>query len=210
MIKTTLSGLYAITDAGLMPDDQQLLDSVAAALRGGARIVQYRDKSDDASKRLRQAQALAQLCRAHLAPLLINDDVELALASGADGVHLGQTDGSLAAARERLGAKAIIGITCHDQLDLALAAEQGGADYVAFGAFFPSSTKPDAIPAPLSLLQDARSRLHCPIVAIGGLSMDNASQVIQAGADMIAVIHALFAQDDIEARARAFGQLFSA
>ncbi|MBV1788903.1 thiamine phosphate synthase [Marinobacterium sp. D7] len=210
MTTDTLNGLYAITDAGLMPDDQQLLGAVVAALRGGARIVQYRDKSADTAKRQRQAKALATLCRAHRVPLLINDDVELALASGADGVHLGQQDGSLAAARTRLGSKAIIGITCHDRLDLAIAAEQGGADYVAFGAFFPSSTKPDAIPAPLSLLNEARQRLRCPIVAIGGLSMDNASQVIQAGADMIAVIHALFAQQDIETQARAFSRLFSA
>jgi len=210
MTRYTLAGLYAITDAELMPNDRQLLDSVAAALRGGARILQYRDKSTDAEKRLRQARALAALCHEHGVALLINDDVELALACAADGVHLGQQDGSLAAARERLGERAIIGITCHDRLELALAAEQGGADYVAFGAFFPSTTKPDAKPAPLGLLREARARLHCPIVAIGGLSMDNAGQVIQAGADMIAVIHALFAHEDIEAQARAFGRLFSA
>ncbi|MBR9885680.1 MAG: thiamine phosphate synthase [Oceanospirillales bacterium] len=205
-----LSGLYAITDAGLMPTDQQMLDAVSAALRGGASLVQYRDKSGDSAKRLRQANALVELCHQYQVPLLINDDVELALSCKADGVHLGQKDGSLDAARAKLGKDAIIGITCHDRLDLALAAEAGTADYVAFGAFFPSSTKPDARPAPLSLLSEARKQLKCPIVAIGGLSMDNASQVIEAGADLIAVIHALFAQDDVEAQARAFNRLFHA
>lgn len=208
MITHNLHGLYAITDANLMPEDQTILASVSAALRGGARTVQYRDKSSDHSKRLRQATALAELCRSYGVPLLINDDVELAMKCGADGVHLGQEDGSLAYARGRMGDRAIIGITCHDRLDLALAAEAGGADYLAFGAFFPSSTKPDAKPAPVELLTEARTRLRLPIVAIGGLSVDNANQVINAGADMVAVIHALFAHDDIEAQARAFDRLF--
>ncbi|WP_432697506.1 thiamine phosphate synthase [Marinobacterium sp. YM272] len=207
---TTLSqGLYGITDSTLMPDDQSLLQYVEKALQGGTRLIQYRDKSDDAGKRLRQAKALAALCRQYQVPLLINDDIQLALTSGADGVHLGQEDGSLADARATLGPEAIIGITCHDRLDLALAADRAGADYVAFGAFFPSKTKPGATPAPLSLLQEARQQLNCPIVAIGGLSVDNASQVISAGADLVAVVHALFAQDDIQARAQAFSGLFA-
>lgn len=205
-----LHGLYAITDADLMPDDATLHAAVSAALRGGARIIQYRDKSDDHSKRLRQARLLAALCRAAEVPLLINDDVALAAACGAAGVHLGQSDAALTAARRQLGPEAIIGITCHDQLPLALEAEAGSADYVAFGAFFPSRTKPGALPAPLSLLHQARSQLNCPIVAIGGLSVDNAEQVIAGGADMIAVIHALFAQPDIEARARTFSAQFDA
>jgi thiamine-phosphate pyrophosphorylase len=208
MSSDTLHGLYAITDAGLMPDDDTLLTAVGAAIRGGARIVQYRDKSDDADTRLRQARMLTTLCAAAGIPLLINDDVELAAASGAAGVHLGQSDAALAAARERLGPDAIIGITCHDQLELALAADRGGANYVAFGAFFASKTKPNARPAPLTLLQQARRQLRCPIVAIGGLSVDNAGQVIAGGADMVAVVHALFAQPDIEAQARRFSALF--
>ncbi|SEG80308.1 thiamine phosphate synthase [Marinobacterium lutimaris] len=202
-------GLYGITDSTLMPDDRTLLDAVEKSLRGGASLIQYRDKSDDSDKRLRQARALNQLCQQYQVPLLINDDAQLAFDSGASGVHLGQTDGSLQQARDLLGPDAIIGITCHDQLDLALQAREGGADYVAFGAFFASKTKPNAQPAPLTLLQQARQQLDCPIVAIGGLSVDNASQVISAGADLVAVVHALFAADDIETRAQAFSRLFA-
>lgn len=210
MNPSPLHGLYAITDATLLPDDTRLRQAVTAAIRGGARIIQYRDKSDQAEKRLRQALMLADLCRTADVPLLINDDISLAAASGASGVHLGQSDAALSAAREQLGTDAIIGITCHDQLTLAQAAEAGGADYVAFGAFFPSRTKPGAPPAPLRLLEQARRQLHCPIVAIGGLGVDNAGQVIRSGASMIAVIHALFGHADIEARARAFSALFTA
>lgn len=202
-------GLYGITDSTLMPDDRTLLDAVEKALRGGASLIQYRDKSDDGDKRLRQARGLNQLCQQYQVPLLINDDAQLAFNSRASGVHLGQTDGSLQQARDLLGPDAIIGITCHDQLDLALLAREGGADYVAFGAFFASKTKPNAQPAPLTLLQQARQQLDCPIVAIGGLSVDNASQVISAGADLVAVVHALFAADDIETRAQAFSRLFA-
>ncbi len=204
----SLHGLYAITDSTLMPDDEALLSQVEQALAGGARLLQYRDKSSDQARRLRQARLLNTLCARYGVPLLINDDVELARASGAAGVHLGQQDGSLAAARRRLGGDAIIGITCHDQLDLARQAVDGSADYVAFGAFFPSATKPEAKPAPLSLLQTARQQLDCPIVAIGGISVDNAAQVIAAGADLLAVIHALFAAPDIQARAQRFARLF--
>lgn len=148
MNPTPLHGLYAITDATLLPDDAHLHRAVAAAIRGGARIIQYRDKSNHTEKRLRQARMLVDLCRTAEVPLLINDDLPLAVASGARGVHLGQSDTALSAAREQLGADAIIGITCHDQLALAQAAEAGGADYVAFGAFFPSRTKPGAPPRP--------------------------------------------------------------
>lgn len=208
-MKAVKPGLYGITDSTLMPDDHTLLDAVESALKGGASIIQYRDKSDDGEKRLRQARALNQLCQRYQVPLLINDDAQLAFDSGASGVHLGQSDGSLQQARELLGTDAIIGITCHDQLELALQARKAGADYVAFGAFFASQTKPDARPAPLSLLQEARAQLDCPIVAIGGLSVDNASQVISAGADLVAVVHALFAADDINVRAQAFSRLFA-
>lgn len=200
----SLQGLYAITDSQLMPDDDTLLTQVEHALRGGAAIVQYRDKSTDHRQRLRQAQALRQLCHDYQRYLLINDDVTLARESQAHGVHLGQSDGSLAAARTTLGKDAIIGITCHDQLALAQHAEQEGADYVAFGAFYPSKTKPNASTAPLALLTEAKSRLSRPIVAIGGITVDNAPQTIQAGADMLAVIHALFSAPDIEQQAQRF------
>ena len=208
MSNSALNGLYGITDTGLMPDTASLLKSCDAAISGGMRILQYRDKSDDATRRLEQAKALKALCHRRGCLFLINDDVELALASGADGVHLGQKDGSLSAARQRLGDTAIIGQTCHDRLDLALRAEAEGASYVAFGAFYPSSTKPEARQAPLALLPEARTQLNIPIVAIGGLSVDNAVHVIAAGAQMTAVVHALFAADDIQARAEQFSQLF--
>lgn len=208
MSRFTLRGLYAITDSSLMSGDDTLLSHVEQALKGGASIVQYRDKSADAERRLRQAHALNQLCQHYQIPLLINDDIELALACGAAGVHLGQSDGNHAAARERLGPDAIIGITCHDSLELAEQAHADGADYIAFGAFFPSKTKPDAKPAPMTILAQARSRFALPIVAIGGISVDNAGQIIDAGADMTAVVHALFAADDITARAQQFTNQF--
>jgi thiamine-phosphate pyrophosphorylase len=208
MTAYSLHGLYAITDSTLMPDDSTLLSQVLAALEGGASIVQYRDKSDDSAKRLRQATLLRELCDEFERPLLINDDLPLALACKAQGVHLGQTDGSVAAARAQLGPDAIIGVTCHDSLALALEARAEGADYVAFGAFFASSTKPDARPAPLALLPQAAQELGLPVVAIGGISMDNARQVIEAGASMVAVIHALFAAADIRRQAQLFSQQF--
>ncbi len=136
-----LAGLYAITDSGLMTEDC-LIPMVEQALKGGAAIVQYRDKSTHQSQRLSQATALTKLCAVYKRPLLINDDIQLAKASGAAGVHLGQGDGSVAEARAALGETAIIGVTCHDSLDLALKAQQQGADYVAFGAFFASQTLP--------------------------------------------------------------------
>ncbi|MBS99293.1 MAG: thiamine phosphate synthase [Oceanospirillaceae bacterium] len=209
MTDPRLHGVYAITDAKLMPTTDQLLTQVELALRGGVRLVQYRDKSDDRVKRYAQAQALNALCQHYSIPLLINDDIELARLVSAAGVHLGQSDGTLAEARSALGEDALIGITCHDQIQLARAAVAGGANYVAFGAFFPSSTKPSAIRAPLSLLSAARAELNCPIVAIGGISVDNASQVISAGADMIAVVNALFAPGETESRAHSLSRLFS-
>lgn len=207
-MKTSLRGLYAITDSTLMPNDEILLNSVEQALKGGTAIVQYRDKSTDQSKRLRQAKALNALCQRYNTPLIINDDIELAKTSGAAGVHLGQSDGQHQLARKTLGSDAIIGITCHDDIQLAYNAVEHDADYVAFGAFFPSKTKPNAKPAPLSLLTDVKQQIALPIVAIGGISMDNAHQVIDAGADMIAVVHALFAAEQIDTQARHFSQLF--
>ncbi|WP_210398023.1 thiamine phosphate synthase [Motiliproteus sediminis] len=204
-----LTGLYAITDSTLLTDTPTLLRRVEAALRGGATVVQYRDKSRDHDKRREQARRLAELCERYQRPLLINDDAELAAASGAAGVHLGQGDGSVAAARALLGVRAIIGVTCHDQLALAQQASLEGADYVAFGAFFPSTTKPKATPAPLALLRQARNELPLPIVAIGGITSDNAQLVINHGAHMVAVVGDLFATDDTENRARVYQRLFA-
>ncbi|MEH6649159.1 MAG: thiamine phosphate synthase [Motiliproteus sp.] len=204
-----LHGLYAITDQTLTPDSS-LIAQVESALKGGANVIQYRDKSDDQPKRLQQAKALVELCQRYQRPLLINDDPQLALEAGAAGVHLGQGDTTLAQARNLLGNEAIIGITCHDSLTLAQQAQQQGADYVAFGAFFTSRSKPDANPAPLALLQQASNQLDIPIVAIGGICVDNAAQVISQGADMTAVIADLFSADDIEHQARRLTSLFDA
>lgn len=206
-MKASIAGLYAITDPALTPGDT-LRDAVRAALAGGAAMVQYRNKHADAATQRHEAQQLNRLCRDAGAIFLVNDSCELALAVGAHGVHLGQHDGAIAAARKQLGAAAIIGQTCHDSLPHALAAQQAGANYVAFGRFFPSHTKPDAPPAALSLLPQARAVLDIPIVAIGGITLQNAPLLIEAGAQAVAVIHHLFSAPDIRAQARAFQQLF--
>jgi len=205
--RARLAGVYTITDAALTPAER-LEQQVEAVLRGGCRIVQYRDKSPDATRRLHEARALRALCEAFGALLLINDDVELAATSGAHGVHLGQQDRPLAAARERLGPTAVIGITCHASLELGRAAEAGGADYVAFGALFPSPTKPAASRASLDLIREARQTLSVPICAIGGIDADNAAEVIAAGADMLAVISGVFARPDPETATSALHRRF--
>ena len=205
-----LRGLYAITDTALL-DGGRLLPYCEAALKGGARLLQYRDKSADAARRLDEAQALSELCSAHGASLIINDD--LLLAQRLDvGLHLGQEDGSLSHARQYLGRQAIIGGTCHAQLELAERAVAEQASYIAFGRFFNSQTKPGAPAASCELLVQARERFSLPIVAIGGVTLDNAGGLIAHGADMVAVIHALFAADSaaaVEDRAHAFTALFA-
>jgi len=201
------SGLYAITDTTLLAG--RLLPSVEAALRGGAAVLQYRDKSADNERRQTEARALLALCRQFSCPLLINDDVELAMLIGADGVHLGQTDGSLLAARQRLGPAAIVGATCHDSLEFAAAASAHGADYLAFGAFYASSTKPLAALARPATLSEARQRFQRPVVAIGGITADNAAPLLAAGAAAVAVIADLWNATDIEARARQYHSLFA-
>lgn len=202
-----LTGLYAITDPQLTPGDA-LIPAAAAALHGGARVVQYRDKSGDGVRRLREATALVALCRRHDALLIVNDDVDLAAAVGAHGVHLGRDDAQLAAARSRLGRTAIIGVSCYNVLTRAQAAAEQGADYVAFGRFFPSQTKPQAVAADPALLREARAAVGLPLVAIGGITPDNGAQLLEAGADMLAVIHGVFGQPDIEAAARRFADMF--
>lgn len=205
-----LRGLYAITDSQLLAGGK-LLPYVEAALKGGVRLLQYRDKSSDDARRLREAEALRELCARHGAQLIINDDAELAARLGV-GLHLGQGDGSLAAARALLGRKAIIGATCHARLDLAEQAIREGASYVAFGRFFDSNTKPGAPAASLELLAQARQLAGLPIVAIGGVTLDNAPSLIAHGASLVAVIHALFSAEnaaEVERRAHAFSALFA-
>lgn len=203
-----LTGLYAITDSQLTPG-AALAPAVEAALRGGARVIQYRDKGSDTARRQQEAEALNALCRAHGALLIVNDDVELAATAGAAGVHLGRDDPQLTAARKRLGSGAIIGVSCYNQLPRAQAAAEQGADYVAFGRFFTSLTKPDAVAATPELLREARRALDLPLVAIGGITPENGGLLLEAGADMLAVIHGVFGQADIEAAARRFAVLFS-
>ncbi|HVJ61324.1 MAG TPA: thiamine phosphate synthase [Tahibacter sp.] len=197
-------GLYAITD-GPRTD---LLDAAAAALAGGAVLLQYRDKTIDAARRHHEALALVRLCAVHGVGLIVNDDVELARAVGAAGVHLGEDDGDIAQARARLGADAVIGVSCYDAIDRARDLAAAGADYVAFGAFYPSSTKPNARRATPTLLREAAA-LGVPRVAIGGITPDNARPLIDAGADLVAVITAVFGARDIRAAADRFQTLFS-
>lgn len=199
--------LYAITDSQLLPGDQ-LFTAVAAALKGGCKLVQYRDKTSDKVRRSFEARNLLALCNQYQAQLLINDDVELAKEVGAHGVHLGQGDTNPVAARIILGNRAIIGVTCHDSLTLAQQAIKDSANYIAFGRFFPSSTKPNARPAPISLINEARQQFSAiPIVVIGGITLENGKQLLDAGADMLAVCHSLFAADDITAQAKKFTEL---
>ena len=209
MSKGLRPGLYAITDSVLTPPET-LLKSVEAALRGGAVMVQYREKHAPMAERLAQANDLQAVCRNAGVPLLINDDPELAKRVGAAGVHMGQTDGSLSAARQLLGDQSIIGITCHADLALAQAGLEAGADYLAFGRFYTSSTKPGAPAASTEVLSEAK-KFGRPLTAIGGITAENGEPLIRAGADMLAVVGGLFGgtTDDIELRAKAFERLFA-
>lgn len=203
-----MRGVYAITDENLLPGPL-LAERTEEALAGGIGVLQYRNKSADNAQQLAEGRLLMSLCRQYNTPLLINDDVELCVAVGADGVHLGQGDTGLRAARARLGAGAIIGVTCHSDLTLARKAEQEGASYVAFGRFHPSNTKPNARPARLEVLHQAKLALTLPIVAIGGINAENGAALLDAGADMLAVIHYLFAFPDVTARVRQMNTLFA-
>ena len=210
-----LCGLYAITPCSSIQSltTSELLDRAQQVLQGGARILQYREKQHASAIKIEQAQLLKAMCVEYGALFLINDDIELARAIEADGVHLGQDDVSLQEARSRLGDQAIIGISCYNQLELAKRAEQQGANYVAFGRFFPSSSKPNAVQAEISLLEQAKSELSIPVACIGGITLDNAKLLVSAGADMLAVIESVFgvnggADNRVEA-AREFTQLFS-
>lgn len=202
-----LRGLYAITPE-ILPLGPPLTTRVELAIAGGARLVQYREKSGDADKRLREAKALLRVCRASGVPLIINDDVELAQHIGADGVHLGRDDADPADARTRLGPDAIIGVSCYARLERGVDAQEIGADYAAFGRFFQSNTKPLTVQAAPDLLRRARKDLAIPLVAIGGITPENGGPLISAGADMLAVVDAVFGQPDIRRAAAAFTRLF--
>lgn len=204
MIKFPIRGLYAITQTENKSGDA-VINDVAAAIKGGAAIVQYRDKNPIDAPFL--ARELVKLCHRHNVPLLINDDIELAALVGADGVHLGREDGAVTQARKRLGNDAIIGVSCYNFVELAIAAQTQGATYAAFGRFFPSSSKPLAAPADIETLRQAKLTLTIPIVAIGGILPENAPQLLAAGADLLAVIGGLFDREP-EQSARAYQALF--
>lgn len=199
-------GLYALTDAQLMPDDATLIDRCEAALSAGIALLQYRDKSGNEGQRERQGRALKALCDHYDTPLIINDDAALAWRLGV-GLHLGRSDGSIARARKALGPEAIIGATCQGSLEFAEQAAREGASYLAFGRFYPSRTKPDAPPADLSVLAQA-ARFELPLVAIGGIDGDNIEATIDAGADLIALVHGIFGHDDPGAVVRRLNQAF--
>jgi thiamine-phosphate pyrophosphorylase len=202
-----LRGLYAITPDALRRR-RDLRALVAEALAAGARVVQYRDKGPDETRRRAEAELLLTLCRGADALLIVNDDLELAAAVGAHGVHLGRDDADPREARRRLGRQAVIGVSCYDRLERARQARASGADYVAFGRFFPSRTKPAAVQAHPELLRRARRELGLPLVAIGGITPENGASLIAAGADMLAVVDAVFGAPDVRAAARAFIDLF--
>ncbi|MFZ9194766.1 MAG: thiamine phosphate synthase [Burkholderiales bacterium] len=205
-MNSKIAGLYAITPD--LADTDDLLYRVRAAIAGGSRVVQYRNKTADPQLRLTQARALQALCAARGVPLIINDHLDVALAVDSAGLHLGGDDGDIAAARARLGAGKLLGASCYDRLELAEAALAAGADHIAFGSFFASSVKPNAVRPPLDLVTRAKKRFNVPVVGIGGITPSNAPQLIRAGIDAVAIISAVFAAPDIEATAREFQSLF--
>ncbi len=206
MNPSLIRGLYALIDTTwLAPND--LASAALSVLQGGARLIQYRDKTATALERAERARALFAICRRAGAVFIVNDDVDLAFELMAHGVHVGAMDSTVGAARERLGPLAIIGASCYDSVVLAQRAADAGASYLAFGAFFPSATKPDAREADTLLLRKARV-LKLPLVAIGGITPENAPELINAGADAIAVASGLIGGGDMEANARRYAQLF--
>jgi thiamine-phosphate pyrophosphorylase len=202
-----VAGLYAIADSAYL-QNSDFVPAVRAALDGGARVIQYRDKLATPARREALARALNTLCRERGVPFLINDDVRLAGIVGATGVHLGRDDPDIGAARAALGPAALIGVSCYNELARAQSAQDAGADYVAFGRFFPSRTKPQAVAAAPELLRAARAALKIPIVAIGGITPENGASLIAAGADALAVIEGIFGQPDIRAAAARYACLF--
>lgn len=202
-----LRGLYAITDEKLIPKNN-FTQTVEQALLGGARIIQYRDKSDDRTKRFSQASALKIICDQHNAVFIINDDIELALEVDADGVHIGIHDMPLTQARKRIGHKKIIGVSCYNKFELAEQAVTEGADYIAFGSFFSSQIKPNAAQATPDLLIKAKQQFDIPVCSIGGITSDNANLLIESGTDMVAIISDIYSSDNVLVASRRISQLF--
>jgi thiamine-phosphate pyrophosphorylase len=204
-LSARISGLYAITPDE--PDTVKLLREVRQALLGGARLLQYRNKIADAGLRLEQARALRELTNEFSVPLIINDDAMLARQVDADGVHLGGEDGDVAAAHAVLNNGKLIGVSCYNRMALAHEAVRQGADYVAFGSFFVSTVKPGAVAASPDLLRQAHREIAIPLVAIGGITAHNGAQLLEAGANALAVISAVFSAANIQDAARKFSNL---
>ena len=200
-------GLYAITPQWY-PERERLLEAVHAALTGGAAVVQFRDKSGDSAWRLDTARDLHAACSEFNVPLIINDDVELTQACGAEGVHLGREDADPVAARSTLGTGVSIGVSCYNRFSKAVNAAASGADYLAFGSMYPSPTKPAAVKCEPGILVRA-SQVGLPLVAIGGITPENGAPLVRAGADFLAVISAVFDQADIRVAARKFAALWN-
>lgn len=200
-------GLYVLTDCDNYSGNQ-FLEKTEVILESGIAMLQHRNKKDSSDVRLEQAKRLQHLCRQYDVPLIINDDIELAKKIHADGIHLGSDDLHCAEARMQLGTGHIIGISCYNSLARAINAESDGADYVAFGSFYPSTTKPDAISADLELLQSAKQHLKLPIVAIGGITPENAKPLLQAGSDFLAVSRAIYGVENPAGEVKKFNQLF--
>jgi len=188
-------GLYVITDCVKL-DPRTLIDKTGQILAAGVSILQYRDKSEQQTRRYHTALKLRELCNRTGTIFLINDDVQLAINSGADGVHLGRDDSPYKEARSVLGTDAIIGISCYNEIQAARTAQEQGADYIAFGAFYSTGTKTGTVQASPALLAMAKSELYIPVVAIGGITPDNGRTLIDAGADMLAVISSIYDDDD--------------
>ena len=201
-------GLYAVT-AAADADAARLAARVRAAIDGGAVMIQYRAKDLAGRERYATAALLLDTCRARRVPLIVNDDPALAAGIEADGVHVGRDDGDARSARRIVGDRCIVGVSCYDRLDSALAAADDGATYVAFGSFFASPTKPHAVPAPVRLLAEAREKIDLPIVAIGGITAGNGAVLVEAGADFLAAIAGVFGGEDVERAARGYAALFS-
>ncbi len=193
-MNSDIKGLYAITDSSRF-EFELVLSKSEEILKAGARVLQYRNKDADKSTQKKQAEKLVTLCRQFAVPLIINDDIELAIYVGASGVHLGKGDLSIAVARECMGNNAIIGYSCYNDLERANEAVTAGADYIAFGAFFPSQSKPEAVHADPEIIQLAKQQFDVPVVAIGGITPDNAAPLIDAGADMLAVISGVYTDE---------------
>ena len=200
-------GLYVLTPEPV-PALSELESQVASAIAGGAVVVQYRDKHSERRKKLKCASALLSVCHAHGVPLIVNDDVNLAVEIEADGVHIGKDDASLDVVRRILGSQAIVGVSCYNSAASAIVAAQQGADYVALGSFFSSKTKPEAIRCSKTVLEEVTAQVSTPVVAIGGITPDNAAELVSAGADLLAVLAGVFSTADVYDSAQKFAELF--